>query len=860
MFNARLLAFLITAAICLQVSGQAVLQTEVVRVEAEGTVHRVSLAIPEGASVLSLFSDEAHPLIASAVQGFYQSDDAALLFQGADALDTDSWFTIGIPSGTSNVQATGGAGWTAATEAFASGGTFSSSDSFGGGFFLLPFSSQGESNGGEVLLGQFVSPGPVDLTLNVQWKPSAELPAVLETGLSVTLQPFGQEGCTSELALNFNPDALIDDGSCTYPTGSFTGLSFSVHEAATAALPPTYRIYANFSNPNEGLVSWFGTAESPLHLQTTTSFYQMAEGGLGYPEGNESLLQRDSWVTLGNSGSSIIVGLSGEDFENGQDLISDPEFGGAVASFPGSGFGLADSLGRVLMAQITTEGEVNLSTNLSVLIEGGTSEEVTGVVLTIPGNTPGCTDVAACNFDVDATEDDGSCQTLDALEVCGGDCSADFNNNGICDDEEVAGCTDPSADNYNAQATEDDGSCISEPNEPDTSAAGFIGLTQQQVGMGPGGEMLYRVYAQFDSAGYELISIFGTEQHPWMAVAEAGFYQSPDGGPLATNLPAVSTATSAMDSWFTIGGDANGSVSLLSVGLDFTEFEAGGDFEESDPNGGGLAIIPGTEPDAISGPDGRVLVAQLASSGSMSVLVNIKFKNLDGGSPEVMGVAISIPPSVEGCNDAQACNYSPSATFNNGSCIYADSGYDCTGACLGDADNDGVCDDNEYMGCTALDACNYDPLVDPENQVADSCLYPVDVFGVDHLNCSGNCLNDSDGDGVCDEDEQEGCTYSTACNFDPDASEEDGSCLFAAPWKDCEGECWFDFNGDGICDEPGIGGCAYPEAYNYNPTAAYDDGSCVFPTGDCRFDSNGDGGVNISDLLDMLVALGSECP
>ena len=69
MFNARLLAFLITTAICLQVSGQAVLQTEVVRVEAEGTVHRVSLAIPEGASVLSLFSDETHPLIASAVQG-----------------------------------------------------------------------------------------------------------------------------------------------------------------------------------------------------------------------------------------------------------------------------------------------------------------------------------------------------------------------------------------------------------------------------------------------------------------------------------------------------------------------------------------------------------------------------------------------------------------------------------------------------------------------------------------------------------------------------------------------------------------------------------------------------------------------
>jgi hypothetical protein len=179
---------------------------------------------------------------------------------------------------------------------------------------------------------------------------------------------------------------------------------------------------------------------------------------------------------------------------------------------------------------------------------------------------------------------------------------------------------------------------------------------------------------------------------------------------------------------------------------------------------------------------------------------------------------------------------------------------------LGDADLDGVCDANEYSGCGDEDACNYDPLVDADNQIAATCDYPADLFGATHFNCDGTCQNDSDGDGTCDEDEIEGCTYAAACNFESAATEEDGSCVFAQPWQDCAGNCLFDFNGDGQCDETGMGGCTYYEAYNYDAEAAYDDGSCAFPEGNCIFDSNGDGGVNITDLLDMLVALGTTCP
>ncbi len=66
--------------------------------------------------------------------------------------------------------------------------------------------------------------------------------------------------------------------------------------------------------------------------------------------------------------------------------------------------------------------------------------------------------------------------------------------------------------------------------------------------------------------------------------------------------------------------------------------------------------------------------------------------------------------------------------------------------------------------------------------------------------CNGSCLNDSDGDGVCDELEIEGCTNDAACNFDPAATSNDGSCSYPESGYDCDGNCLADADGDGICD------------------------------------------------------------
>ena len=48
------------------------------------------------------------------------------------------------------------------------------------------------------------------------------------------------------------------------------------------------------------------------------------------------------------------------------------------------------------------------------------------------------------------------------------------------------------------------------------------------------------------------------------------------------------------------------------------------------------------------------------------------------------------------------------------------------------------------------------------------------------FDCDGNCVNDSDGDEI-DELEIEGCTLSFACNYQEEATEEDGSCVFFCP-------------------------------------------------------------------------------
>ena len=73
----------------------------------------------------------------------------------------------------------------------------------------------------------------------------------------------------------------------------------------------------------------------------------------------------------------------------------------------------------------------------------------------------------------------------DALGECGGDCTADVDQDGVCDTNEVPGCTNPEADNYNPNATDDDGSCTFAPDCPgDFDGNGFVGVNDVLIALG----------------------------------------------------------------------------------------------------------------------------------------------------------------------------------------------------------------------------------------------------------------------------------------------------------------------------------------------------------------------------------------
>ena len=90
-------------------------------------------------------------------------------------------------------------------------------------------------------------------------------------------------------------------------------------------------------------------------------------------------------------------------------------------------------------------------------------------------------------------------------------------------------------------------------------------------------------------------------------------------------------------------------------------------------------------------------------------------------------------------------------------CAYPDEYYDCDGNCLNDTDDDGICDELEILGCLNPDALNYNPKAIEE---------------------SGICI-------------LTGCTDLEACNYDEFATEdfEGLLCVYPDFGYDCNGNC-----------------------------------------------------------------------
>ena len=182
-----------------------------------------------------------------------------------------------------------------------------------------------------------------------------------------------------------------------------------------------------------------------------------------------------------------------------------------------------------------------------------------------------------------------------------------------------------------------------------------------------------------------------------------------------------------------------------------------------------------------------------------------------------------------GCTDLEACNYDAEAQVNDGTCNYPEEGRDCDGNCLEDADGDDVCDGDEIPGCTSPTALNYNPIATDDN---GTCQEPVGGCTNPEA-CNFDVLATND-DGSCEFESCAGCLQEAACNYDATALYADDSCEFPPFGYDCDGNCLLDEDGDGVCDPFEIAGCQDLAACNYDP-AATDPGQCNYanPSFDC---------------------------
>ena len=208
-------------------------------------------------------------------------------------------------------------------------------------------------------------------------------------------------------------------------------------------------------------------------------------------------------------------------------------------------------------------------------------------------------------------------------------------------------------------------------------------------------------------------------------------------------------------------------------------------------------------------------------------------------------------------NVLDECGICGGAGIADGECDCSGNVLDECGTCGGDGIADGTCD----CAGNILDECGVcggDGIADGECDCSGNFLDECGVCGGEGIadgacDCSGNVLDEC---GVCNGDSSSctGCTFTNACNFDPNALIEDDSCVFYCPgctdplacnYDDtviqddnsctypengygCDGVCVNDIDFDGVCDENEVYGCTELEACNFNMDATESNDSCEY--------------------------------
>lgn len=460
---------------------------------------------------------------------------------------------------------------------------------------------------------------------------------------------------------------------------------------------------------------------------------------------------------------------------------------------------------------------------------------------------PGCTDPAACNYDLTATEDDSSCiLEVDCNGVCGGNAISDACGNcyELSDFPEEftafgftgsvqsfvipEGVTSIRANVWGAQGGNSN-SCVD--GETVQTDGGLGGYAEGDLNVAPGQTLYIYVGGQGSATG----------TGGWNGGGAGGNFGGGGGGAsdVRTTLGNLSSrvivaggggagSTGCPD--FGSGGDGGGLSGEPGISLNGNtpggggSQGAGGSIGTTPAQPGGFGVGGGVFSSGVSGGGGGWYgggaAFQSGGGGGSSYIDGVNNAATEPGIRQGNGQVIiyytALPECTLGCTDPEATNYDPSASDDDGSCEYEG----CTDIAAANFDPAATVDDGSclYEGCTDPLATNYDPNADIDDGscIVEGCTDPA-ATNYDPL------ANTDDGSCIL-----EGCTNPEADNFDPNADVDDGSCII----EGCTAYFANNYNpeatvDDGSCACGDILGCTDPAAFNYDDQATADDGSCI---------------------------------
>ena len=869
-----------------------------------------------------VYGDAAHNASFSAPSGIYnnnyclgatsgQAPSADFFYGGYNSHTFDSWVGIGLTSFPNTVggevdvtvQESAGLPWSDnfALEFMSSGNygpvDFSFDDvNTEGGWVLEDLNATNGFTGDDyrAIVMQVTSPATIVWTLNAEIYVHGDpnnVVLISQTFDGTSLGPVLIEGCTDSNACNYYDLATVDNGTCTLPPDFYDCDDVCLNDIDGDGVCDELEIPGCQDNTACNYMA------SATDENNTCVYSTGCETCSGETDGTGTTVDNDS-DDDGVCDADEVVGC--QDVAACNYMTAATDAGTCV---------YVDGVCETCSGE--TDGTGTTVDNDSDDDSVCDADEIVG-----------CQDASGCNYNSAAT-DAGTCIYVDGIcETCSGETDGsgttvdnDSDDDGVCDADEIEGCQDTTACNFDVTATDEDGSCAYCGCDNLTGLAPYSLTIEEHAVDGIAGHTTYRAYINMEHPNDYLSAVFGENEALAFALsstATPNWYNHENGVDFATDLNEAFidlVPELAYDSWFTIGAETT----HADVDVDFTAgpgndirvpFNAGEDILVNDAYGATFYSVrscdlpPGEggnscseDHPAIGGSDGRVLIAQITTTGELSgqlaaqILQNGQYGqgvyhtvhfSFDGegsfssdswsgamnsnyqdcGCTDATAVNYdedalhdnsTCIPTILGCMDAAACNYMAAATVDNGACAFVDGVCEtCSGETDGtgtivdnDSDNDGVCNADEVVGCQEALACNYNSAATD----AGDCVF---VDGVCET-CSGETDgtgtpvdNDSDNDGVCNADEVVGCQEALACNYNSAATDA-GDCVFVdGVCETCSGETDGtgtpvdnDSDDDGVCDADEIQGCQDVEACNFMSSATDGGVECAFATGPC---------------------------